>query len=97
MASPLFYVGDFLTDRLNKLRANVKQIPKIAAYLKKSISLKLCSLLVLSCYAVGLLKYRVIIEKCANFDDAAEAVILTLNFNPTSRQTRIGKPCIQSP
>ena len=26
-----------------------------------------------SCYAVGSLKYRVIIEKCANFDDATEA------------------------
>ena len=26
-----------------------------------------------SCYAVGFLKYRVIIEKCANFDDATEA------------------------
>ena len=37
-----------------------------------------------SCYAVGFLKYRVIIEKCANFDDATEAAILTLNFNPTS-------------
>ena len=37
-----------------------------------------------SCYAVGFLKCRVIIEKCANFDDATEAVILTLNFNPTS-------------
>jgi len=69
------------------MSALIKQIPKIAAYLKKSISLKLCSLvaqLVLSCYAVGFLKYRVIIEKCANFDDATEAAILTLNFNPTS-------------
>ena len=37
-----------------------------------------------SCYAVGFLKYRVIIEKCVNFDDATEAAILTLNFNPTS-------------
>ena len=37
-----------------------------------------------SCYAVCFLKYRVIIEKCANFDDATEAAILTLNFNPTS-------------
>ena len=65
-----------------------KQIRKIAAYLKKidfaqtlwfgrAISPK-------SCYAVGFLKYRVIIEKCANFDDPTEAVILTLNFNPTS-------------
>ena len=35
-------------------------------------------------YAVGFLKYRVIIEKCANFDDATEAAILTLNFNLTS-------------
>ena len=40
-----------------------------------------------SCYAVGFLKYGVIIEKCANFDNATEAAILT----------RIGKPCIQSP
>ena len=37
-----------------------------------------------SCYAVGFLKYRVIIEKCANFDEATEVTILTLNFNPTS-------------
>ena len=37
-----------------------------------------------SCYAVGFLKYRVIIGKCANFDDATEAAILTVNFNPTS-------------
>ena len=37
-----------------------------------------------SCYAVGFLKYRVIIEKSANFDDATEAAILALNFNPTS-------------
>ena len=32
---------------------------------------------------VGFLKYRVIIENCANFDDATEAA-MTLNFNPTS-------------
>ena len=37
-----------------------------------------------SCYAVGFLKYRVIIEKCANFNNATEAAIFTLNFNPTS-------------
>ena len=37
-----------------------------------------------SCYAIGFLKYRVIIEKCANFNDAIETTILTLNFNPTS-------------
>ena len=54
-------------------------LPKYANYAKliNSISAK-------SCYAVGVLKYRVIIEKCANFDDATEAAILTLNFNPTS-------------
>ena len=28
-----------------------------------------------SCYAVDFLKYRVIIEKCANFDDATEAAM----------------------
>ena len=37
-----------------------------------------------SCYAVGFLKYRVIIENCANFDDPTEAAILTVNFSPTS-------------
>ena len=31
-----------------------------------------------NCYAIGFLKYRVIIEKCAIFDDAAEAAILHL-------------------
>ena len=70
------------------MSAFIKQIRKIAANLKKSILLKLCTLVgqfsAKSCYAVGFLKYRVIIEKCANFDDATEAVILTLNFNPTS-------------
>ena len=37
-----------------------------------------------NCYAIVFLKYRVIVEKCATFDDATEAAILTLNFNPTS-------------
>ena len=49
-----------------------------------------------SCYAFGFLKYRVIIEKCATFDDATEAAILTLNFIPTSsdshRQTMHSTP-----
>ena len=34
-----------------------------------------------NCYAIVFLKYRVIVEKCATFDDATEAAILTLNFN----------------
>ena len=62
----------------------IKQIRKIAANLKKSISLKLCTLVGQLVLRVGFLKYRVIIGKCANFDDATEADILTLNFNPTS-------------
>ena len=87
MGSPLFYVGDFLTDRLNKLRANVsidqtnsknRGIPQKIDFAQ---TLCLVAQLVLSCYAVGFLKYRV---KCANFDYATEAAILTLNFNPTS-------------
>ena len=81
-----------ITDRIGLhsvlLPLLIKQIRKIAANRKQSISLKLCTLVgqlvELSCYAVGFLKYRVIIEKCANFDDATEAAILTLNFNPTS-------------
>ena len=64
------------------MSAFIKQIRKIAANLKKSISLKLCTLVGQLVLRVGFLKYRVIIEKCANFDDATEAA-MTLNFNPT--------------
>ena len=66
------------------MSAFIKQIRKISANLKKSISLKLCTLVEQLVLRVGFLKYRVIIGKYANFDDATEAAILTLNFNPTS-------------
>ena len=55
------------------MSAFIKQIRKIAANLKKSISL--CSWFPqISC------NYW----EMSNFDDATEAVIFTLNFNPTS-------------
>ena len=62
------------------MSAFIKQIRKIdfarTLYFGGAINAK-------SCYAVDFLKYRVIIENCANFDDATEAA-MTLNFNPTS-------------
>ena len=71
------------------MSAFIKQIRKIAANVPQTIDFAQTlyfggAISAKSCYAVGFLKYRVIIEKCANFDDATEAAILTLNFNPTS-------------
>jgi len=38
------------------------------------------------------MQFVVIAEKCANFDDATEAAILTLNFNLTSADHAFNRP-----